>query len=399
MMDSLPPESIMLRAGGARSNTSLPHSDTEAPPDPKAPPAPVTRQIVYATSLQGVPVQPREWIVQDWLPVGCATINYGPGGDGKTLLAQQLLTSCATGLPWIGLATMQCRGFALFCEDDEKEVHRRQDRINAHHGIDFDALGNLSWMSGAGFDDNTLMRFLHDGSPVRTDLFNFIVKHAKEFGARLLLVDTAADAFGGNEVDRGQVRNFMGAMNRIAMQINGAVLVNAHPSRSGMSTAGDMDGGSTAWSNTARSRWSLVRTKAEEAGDEASDERILTRRKANYAAIGEAIKLRFSAAGVLVPTAAPGGLAAVAQSAIAEEVFLALLRKVTAENRPVSASSSANNSAATLFAKRPDRQGCSRRELAAAQERLFAAGRLTMEEYGRAGSNGRPRRIVEVPQP
>ena len=65
------------------------------------------------------------------------------------------------------------------------------------------------------------------------------MKAAKDMGARLVILDTAADLFGGNENDRGQVRQFMNALSRIAMKINGAVVLCAHPSRAGMSDRDD----------------------------------------------------------------------------------------------------------------------------------------------------------------
>jgi RecA-family ATPase len=348
--------------------------------------------FINPQSLQGVEIAPREWIVPEWLPSGCATLNYGDGGTGKTLLAQQLMTSCATGRPWIGLAVERCRSVAVFCEDDEAELHRRQDRINAAYGVDFENLGDIAWASGVG-QDNTLMRFQADGRPIRLPRIDEIRDFAKGRDARLVIVDTAADSFGGNENDRAQVRSFMGAMNALAMELCGAVLVNAHPSRTGLSATGDLDGGSTAWSNTARSRWSLARPKAE--GDEAADtnERILTRRKANYASIGDTAKLRWCN-GVLLPVERPGGFGALAAQAEADSVFLVLLTRVTVEGQPVSSSPNAGNAAPKMFGQRPDREGFTRRDFEGAMQRLFAAGKIRMEEYGRSGPKGKPRRLV-----
>jgi hypothetical protein len=116
------------------------------PPTPerktKPPPPPMT--VINPCSLQGLQVPERQWVVQDWMPVGYTTALYGDGGTGKTLLAQQLMTSCATGRPWLGLAAKRCKVFALFCEDDENELHRRQDAINQQYGIDFSDLCGAS---------------------------------------------------------------------------------------------------------------------------------------------------------------------------------------------------------------------------------------------------------------
>jgi RecA-family ATPase len=230
------------------------------------------------TTLHGLVVPERQWIVQDWLPCGHVTLNYGDGGTGKTLLAQQLMTSCATGAPWCGLEVRQCRVFGLFAEDDPDELHRRQAAICDAYGISFDDLGNMRWRSGVGAD-NLLVTFDADGRAQPTELFDEIKTRAKDFGSELVVIDTAADTFGGNENDRSEVRQYIGRMlNDLAQHIGGAVLLNAHPSRSGMSATGDLDGGSTAWSNSARSRWSLSRPKGDDEQPGDADERLLQRR-------------------------------------------------------------------------------------------------------------------------
>lgn len=158
-------------------------------------------RTVDPTSLFGLHVPQRRWIVQDWLPIPAVTANYADGGVGKTQLAQQLQTSGATGKPWLGLRVEPCKSFGLYCEDDEDELHRRQDAINRQYGICFGDLGNMRWASGTA-EDNVLIRFERDGEAIMTPRFNDLIQQAKEFGARLLIIDTAADTFGGNENDR-----------------------------------------------------------------------------------------------------------------------------------------------------------------------------------------------------
>ncbi len=358
------------RASAAREN-----------PRPPAPPEPM--RVICPADLEYEKVPEREWIVQDWLPVGCTTANYGDGGVGKTLLAQQLMTACATGTPWCGYAALPCRSFALFCEDDEGELHRRQDRICDHLGISLGSLTDMRWVSGVG-QDNTLATFTSDGRMHATERFDAIKHEAKDLGARLVVLDTAADLFAGNENDRGQVRRFIGLLNHLAMEIGGCVLLNAHPSRAGLSS-GDIDGGSTAWSNSVRSRWSLARPKTEtDAEDQDTAERVLTRRKANYASVGEAIKLRWIN-GAFASVTAAGGIAGVVRRAAAEAVFLDLLDRCVAQGLNLSHSKNGGNFAPKVMAKRPDAQGYTAAELDRAMARLFADNRLRIEDYGRRG--------------
>ena len=51
----------------------------------------------------GVP--PREWALEEWMPLRQATYLTGPGSAGKSLLAQQLCTCTALGLPFMGVAS------------------------------------------------------------------------------------------------------------------------------------------------------------------------------------------------------------------------------------------------------------------------------------------------------
>jgi len=347
---------------------------------------PYRLDLVDPRTLAGVPIPVREWIIEDWLPFGHVTLSYGDGGVGKTLLAQQLMASCATGAYWLGLTPRRCKVFGLFCEDDPDEVHRRQDRINDALGIDWADLGDMRWACAVG-QDNVLVRFEADGSWNTTPRFDQIIKAAKDFGAQLIVIDTAADTFGGNENDRQQVRAYLGpVLTRLARDIGGAVLVNAHPSRSGMSSTGDLDGGSTAWSNTARSRWSLTRPMAEEGAEPDPNARILTRRKANYSSIGETINLRWQAGALVAQNVATGPSSSTAPSrAAAESLFLTLLDRCLEQGQAVSSSATAPNFAPRLFAKRPDRDGFSKRDFDIAMQSLFADRRIRVAEYGRPG--------------
>ena len=341
-------------------------------------------ELIDPRTLAGVPIPVRQWIIPDWLPFGHVTINYADGGTGKTLLAQQLLTSCATGAYWLGLTPHRCKVFGLFCEDDADEVHRRQDRINDALGLDWPDLGDMRWACAVG-SDSVLVRFEPDGSWKTTPRFAEIIKAARDFGAQLIVIDTAADCFGGNENDRQQVRAFLGpVLTKLARDIGGAVLLNAHPSRSGMSASGDVDGGSTAWSNTARSRWSLTRPPAEEGAEPDVNARILTRRKANYSSIGETIPLRWHDS-VLVPQNVAAASSGAPARAAAESLFLTLLDRCLEQGQAVSDSSHAANFAPKIFAKRPDRRGLTRKDFDVAMQALFASRSIRLGEYGRAG--------------
>ncbi|MCP4097750.1 MAG: AAA family ATPase [Planctomycetaceae bacterium] len=246
-------------------------------------------RLVSPTTLQGKSVPDREWIWDGWIPMHATTAFYGDGGTGKSLVAQQLMTSCATGSLFLGCDVRECKVLGVFCEDDEDELHRRQSRINAKLNIDFDDLANMQWISRVG-DENLLMTFSGEGRGTPTPFYFQIMAAAKELGAQLIVIDTAADTFGGNENIRPQVRQFISMLNRLAMEIDGAVLLLAHPSQTGKTT-GAGDGGSTAWSNSVRSRLYLFKESGEDGNPIDPDARTLSRLKANYARIGEKLSL------------------------------------------------------------------------------------------------------------
>lgn len=230
------------------------------------------------------PAPLREWLIQDWIPIGYVTGLYGDGGVGKSLIAQQLLTSVSVGMPWLGMDVRGGRAFGFMCEDDASELHRRQEGINRNYGVDMPHLENLRIAARLGFD-NLLMTFDQESRGKLTDRFAEICKFLDAFRPRLVVLDTLADIFGGNEINRTQARQFIqGVGGQLARQYGCAVVIPAHPSASGLST-GSGTSGSTAWNNTFRSRLYITRPDDEEE----TDKRLLSRMKSNYAPKGAEI--------------------------------------------------------------------------------------------------------------
>lgn len=243
-----------------------------------------------ASTLSGTPPE-REWLVPEWIPSNTVSSIYGDGGVGKTLIAQQLIYAAAMGAKWLGLDIPQCRALGVFCEDDKDELHRRHDSIRQAMGITignpFD--GAFLWPR-VGFD-NLLVTFDRESRPTMSPLFERTMKAVLDNHIGLLVLDTAADLFGGNEVIRGQVNYFIkavcGAYIRRAKELDFGltVVILAHPSQAGRNS-GTGESGSTGWSNAVRSR--LYLTKPE---DGLPEQRILTRKKSNYSAAGDDVKL------------------------------------------------------------------------------------------------------------
>jgi RecA-family ATPase len=332
------------------------------------------------TTLHGLPVPPRRWLVPDWVPMDRATALYGAGGEGKTLLAQMLATSTALGKPWLGLPVRQCNSALYFCEDDQDEMWRRQEDINRHYGCTFADLGRMRWLPRLGAD-NTLMTF-DGGRAWHTSVFYELLQAAQEHGAELIVTDTLTDVFMGNENDRGQARIFAQvALGLLARETRGAILTLAHPSRAGMNS-GSGESGSTTWIGTFRSLLYLSTPKPEGGETPDPDIRILARKKSNAARRDETIELRWKD-GIFVPIYAPAGIIGSIQRGSCERVFLELLDKTAAEGQPVSSNTKAGNYAPRLFASRPDRERFAKADFERAMQALFANRKIVNEDYGR----------------
>lgn len=224
-----------------------------------------------------------DWLVEGAILKGTVAILAGDGGLGKSLLLQQLITAAALGEPWLGMRTQKVRSLAVFCEDDMDELWRRQERINEHYNCAMNDLEGVLIDSRPG-RDCVLMNFRQWGGDGReTRMFDQLRDRAYEHGAQIVVLDTVADVFSGNEVDRNQPRTFIRALRRLALGIQGTVILTQHPSNEGMSS-GSGRSGSTGWHNSVRSR--LYLTKPKGSDDQETDERLLKTMKNNHGKFG-----------------------------------------------------------------------------------------------------------------
>jgi RecA/RadA recombinase len=200
----------------------------------------------------GKPPRQIEWLVEGRIPMRQTTILAGPGGDGKSFAALQLAVACAAGATWFGLDVRHCPAVVYACEDDDAILYHRTQRIAEHHGFEIADLEDLMVCSGVGADNELVKfgRFDPKGEP--TDLLARIENAATQANAGLLVLDSLHDLFLGNEIDRAQARSFVRHLTAVAQSAECAILLIAHPSRSGI-REGSGQSGSTAWFNSVRS--------------------------------------------------------------------------------------------------------------------------------------------------
>ena len=218
-------------------------------------------EILDPIAWQDRTVPERRWLVADLIPMQNVTMLSGDGGVGKSIIALQLMVACALGRQWLGQQARPCKVFGLFCEDDEHELHRRLAGIARHYDADLGDMENLQLCSRVGLE-NSMMEWRSAWEAGETTwLHATVMNHALEFGAQVVVLDSLHDVFSGDEIRRSQARQFVQGLREIAREIDGAVILTAHPSLSGRNS-GTGESGSTAWNNSVRSR--LYLTKADE---------------------------------------------------------------------------------------------------------------------------------------
>jgi RecA-family ATPase len=347
----------------------------------------------------------RLWVVPDWIPLLQVTGFYGVGGIGKTALLIQLLMASSKGLPFLGYQlTATGPVYGLFCEDTEAEIVRRAERIAAHYGMRLADFPDVHFASLVGVAETEFVTF--DGAAMApTDALRRFNKKIAELGAKLAVLDTIPDFFGGNEIVRREVSRFVRALDAISITHHCAVVFTAHPSVRGRKE-GTLDSGSTGWEGKVRSRLSL-HDPGEEGEEEdlrktpamPTDRRILTRQKANYARQGETIELVWRE-GVFTPGAVDPAQAAKrargpGRNDACDAKFLELLAKVRKQGGHVhDASNVPSRYAPKVFAQMPSGVGFSVPEYTRAMRRLFDAGRLRLEPFGKPSDD--KRRLAEV---
>ena len=242
-----------------------------------------SRPVTLETWDKPGPPPPRRWLVKDWLPAGRVTLLAGQGGIGKSRLALQLAAGIASGgrgldeanrASWagswietpspetlkLGNATEPGGSPTVYAswEDELEEFWSRlselsgsaapwvtPERLSRLHIADMAGHGPL-WgpRADGGRHTDTLGETTAAGHELR--------RLCEEVGARLLIVDPSAAAYGSNENNRALVRAFVSDLDAWARDNNCAALILSHPPK----WAADYSG-STDWEASVRSMWTL----------------------------------------------------------------------------------------------------------------------------------------------
>ena len=331
------------------------------------------------------PVPERKWAIRDRVPLNQAGLFSGEGGTGKSIIELMKNVAHVTAKDWLGSLPEPGPAFYLGAEDDKEEIHIRLAAIANHYGATFRQLidSGLHVLPLLGQDATLCAASGKSGRVEVTGLYRQLYEAAGDIKPKNISIDTLSRAFAGNEIDRVQVYAFAMHMQALAKIAGASVTVLSHPSLAGMASGSGISG-STAWHGAFRFRQYLKGVKAGDGEQPENDLRELEFKKNQYGPLGEAIVLRYQR-GLFLPEAGIGSLDKLAREAKADELFLDLLRRFADQGRNVSDKPTAPNYAPTAFADEADAKKLNQRkaDFKAAMARLFSAGKIHVEDYGR----------------
>ena len=232
---------------------------------------------------------PAVFRLEGWMPARTTTLLAANGGVGKSNLSLQLAASLALGRPFLGIDTAPSRVLVLSAEDETRTVHFRLGNICTDLGASLAQLEGRLVAYDLTQADCVLWR---EGVP--TARMQWLADVVERHQAEVVIIDNASDVFTANENDRAEVRGFMRCLNAIALHSGAAVLLLAHVDKASVRMGAGIDtnstfSGSTAWNNSARSRWAMTRD---------GENKVVTLRheKCNFGPLQEPINLEFDPA-------------------------------------------------------------------------------------------------------
>lgn len=226
-------------------------------------PAPLLKPVSVFDCLSH-PAPPPAFVWDGYLPRGVVALFGAHGGTGKSTVALMLAVAVATGRPMLGVPTVAAPAVFVSLEDGAGIVRHRLSSVCRAWGIDPASLVGLTIVDGT--ENPELFAADNRSAGDVTAAYQEMVQLVRATQAGLVVVDNASDSFGGDEINRRQVRGFMRALGQVARLTDCAVCLLAHvdkgTSRARKAEGGEGYSGSTAWHNSARSRLFMTRDES-----------------------------------------------------------------------------------------------------------------------------------------
>jgi hypothetical protein len=187
-------------------------------------------------------IPPRPWAYGHFLLLGTAAVLGAVDGGGKGAIAVVMLLATITGKPLLG-ERVWCKGPVAIVtyEDDETEWHRRIAAACLHYELDYAAvLPSIHFLRKPG--RRVSFATMVDGNVVFPD-GDEIVRHLKDVGAVLLIVDPFNHAHGFDDGNNNvMVAKVASEISRIAHDAGSAALVLHHVRKGSAGNADDLMG-------------------------------------------------------------------------------------------------------------------------------------------------------------
>jgi len=288
------------------------------------------------------------WAVEGWLPRGHVTMLSANGGVGKSTAALQLAVAVCQGVPWLGLATAQGSVLVISAEDGTSLIHLRVANICQAHGVSLQSLHRDLVVYDLSEQDSVLWR---DGAP--TARMQWLADAVHQHQPSVVVLDNASDLYADNENDRSAVRGFLRCLKQIAAANEAAILTLAHVDKASVRSGAGLDtdstfSGSTAWNNTARSRWAMVISDGREI--------LLKHEKCNVGPKSAPVSIEYDATAHIFREygTVPGAAAAAALLRNSNQVaIIRALDQAVAAGQRLSMSATSNNNAFRALQKAP----------------------------------------------
>ena len=210
------------------------------------------------------PSPPPRFVWDGYCPRGTVTLFGAHGGTGKSTVALMLAVSAALGRPLFGVDVEPCAVVFASLEDGAGIVRHRLASICRAWGINPQMLQDRLHIVD-GTERPELFQSETRDAGKTTASYAELHELVQSTGAGLVIIDNASDAYGGDEIQRRQVRAFMRALAEVARANDAAVMLLAHvdkvTSRARKAEGGEGYSGSTAWHNSARSRLFMSRAE------------------------------------------------------------------------------------------------------------------------------------------
>lgn len=225
---------------------------------------------LYSTSELLV-LPPPEWLIRDIMPAGGLVGLYGQPGTGKSFIAIDMAMAVGTGTPWHGYLTKH--GYVIYVSaEGGSGIGKRVLAWLLEHQLT-PSQARVAWL--------TESIPVHNGSEDMDVLMGRITDEIDEQPA-LVIIDTLARCFDGDENQQEDMGRFIGGVDRLRREFDATVIVVHHTRLDG-----DRERGNTAFRGAADTMISLDRKE--------SGSILLTNNKQKDSEEFAAIRLRLKA--------------------------------------------------------------------------------------------------------